>query len=66
MRVAKLAQEEGADMLNVTVRAVKRTGERDWTDEVTVGGVGMKLSEGVVSFGVRPFLIGNLKCIVRR
>ncbi len=66
MRVRKLAWEERADMLNVIVRVVKRTGKRDRTDRVAIGGASVKASKSVVSFEMESFLVGDLKYIVRR
>ncbi len=66
MGAGKLMQEDGVDMLNVIVRAVKRTEERGWVDEVAIGGVGTELSEIIMLFGMKPFLISDLKCVMER
>ncbi len=66
MGAGELVQKKRADILNVIVRAVKRTEKRDWMNRVTVDGASVKASEGVVLCGMGSFLIGDLECITRR
>ncbi len=62
----EVVQEDGAEMVMVTVRAVKTTGEGGRMDGIIVGGVDMELSEDVVMSRVGLLLIGDIDGIMGR